>query len=277
MTAHIAGYLNPTYNSNLSLFEISLSLNQVLEEPHEGSLLLPVPVFSGFSGKRKHKQRYMKDNRIFSLIDFFVPFGIVLRKQEPDSAFVNWKEVLVRFIPHTWFIFWLTSLIPFAGTLVYGLFLIPISAMKHIHIKKIENKFDRASIFLWYYVVILIGFGGLWSFTGHIFLAERVANGIGWDPGPFQTELAFYTLGSGIAGFLAIWLRGHIITALVISKSVFWFGAAYTHILDAVVNQNYSQMNVGTVLIGDLLYPIILFTLLFYVLRKDVSTAFKSF
>ena len=151
--------------------------------------------------------------------------------------------------------------------------------MKHIHENKIEKKVDRASIFLWYYVVILIGFGGLWSFTGHTFLAESVASGIGWDPGPgpFQTELAFYTLGSGIAGLLAIWLRGHMITALVVSKSVFWLGAAYTHILDAVVNQNYSQMNVGAVLIGDMLYPIILFTLLIYVLRKDVRNAFGSF
>lgn len=219
----------------------------------------------------------LKNNWISMLIDLLVPFGILLRKENLDYSFANWKSILLRFITHTWFIFWLTSLVPFVGTLLYGLVFIPLSAQKHIKEKKIENKIDKMSVFLWYYVVILIGFGGLWSFVGHTFLAEIVANGIGWSTSPFQTELAFYTLGSSIAGFLAIWLRGHVVTALVVTKSIFWLGAAYTHILDAIVNQNYSQMNVGAVLVGDIIYPAILLTLLLYVLNNNIKDAFKSF
>ncbi len=123
-----------------------------------------------------------------------------------------------------------------------------------------------------YYTVILIGFGGVWSFIGHIFLADSIAAEIGWDVGsPFQTELAFYTLGTAVAAFLAVWIRGHLITGLVISKSIFWYGAAYVHILDAIVNQNYALLNIGAPLIGDLIYPTLLLTLLAKAQRKKTK------
>ena len=100
-------------------------------------------------------------------------------------------------------------------------------------------------------------------------MADRIAAGIGWATGsPFQTELAFYTLGSAIAALLAVWIRGHLITAVVVSKSVFWYGAAYVHISDALTNQNFAPLNVGGPLIGDLVYPTILLTLLYFAHRS---------
>lgn len=140
------------------------------------------------------------------------------------------------------------------------LVLLPLSARFHMH--GLETA-ARARLLLLYYTVILIGFGGCWSFIGHTVLADKIASGIGWQiDSPFQTELAFYTLGSGVAGLLAIWLRGHLITALVISKSIFWYGAAYVHIYDALMNANYSPLNIGTPLIGDIVYPTLLLVLL---------------
>jgi hypothetical protein len=122
-----------------------------------------------------------------------------------------------------------------------------------------------------YYVVILIWLGGLWSFVGHTFLADMVANSIGWSAGsPFQTELAFYSLWFSVAAFLTVRLRWHIITGLVIAKSVFWYGAAFVHIKDIIAMQNYATLNIGVPLIGDIVFPTILLWFLFLVCKDDL-------
>lgn len=215
----------------------------------------------------------MKFNRIYiQILDFIVLFGRLLRQSENKTPFQNWQKVILIYIPQTFFIFWLFSLIPIIGTLSYALVFIPLSAWQHIKIKKINRKNDRIAVFLLYFVVIYIGFGRIWGFIGHTFLADSIATGIGWPTGsPFQTELAFYTLGFGIAGIMAIWLRGHMITALIISKSIFWYGAAFVHIKDAIVNNNYSPLNIGMPLIGDIILPTILLTLLVILLKNEIK------
>ncbi|MGL1894483.1 MAG: hypothetical protein OCD02_22850 [Spirochaetaceae bacterium] len=203
------------------------------------------------------------------VIDALVPFGSLLRKVEGEKYFYSWHELFWRSIPHTFFIYWLFSFIPVIGTNLYSILLVPLSAYLHIKTKGITDITEKKSIFLIYFVVIIIGFGGLWGFIGHTFLADTVALNIGWLPGsPFQTELAFYHLGFAIAGLLTIWLKDHMITALVISKSVFWYGAAYVHIRDIFINQNFSPLNVGAPLIADIILPTIMLYLLFPVLKK---------
>lgn len=200
---------------------------------------------------------------IQSIIDFIVPFGKVLRSVDTSRPFSNVGKIALRAIGPTFFFYWVCSFIPVVGTLVYGLVFVPLSARLHTQQKHIQNKTERFSIYLLYFTVIIIGFGGLWSFIGHTLLADSIAQQIGWATGsPFQTELAFYTLGSAVAGLMALWLRGHMITALVISKSIFWYGAAYVHIYDAVVNRNYSAYNIGTPLFADIIYPTVLLVLL---------------
>jgi hypothetical protein len=122
--------------------------------------------------------------------------------------------------------------------------------------------------------VVIIGFGGLWGFIGHTFLADTVANAIGWAPSsPFQTELAFYHLGMGVAALIAVWLRQHMITALIIIKSIFWYGAAFVHLQDLIVNHNFSPLNIGTPLVNDIVLPTVLLTLLYIVLKDDFYTS----
>ncbi|MBT4544050.1 MAG: hypothetical protein HOC33_09380, partial [Alphaproteobacteria bacterium] len=174
----------------------------------------------------------------------------------------------------TFFFYWLFSLVPHVGTFVYMLFLVPLSAWLHVKEKDIGTRANQFAIVLWYYTVIMVGFGGVWNFIGHTVMADTVARGIGWQTGsPFQTELAFYTLGTAIAGLAAVWLRGHMITALIISKSVFLYGAAFVHIRDIFVNSNYSPLNVGSVLIGDIVFPTIWFLLLYVVLTAELEAA----
>jgi len=142
--------------------------------------------------------------------------------------------------------------------------LVPLSARQHIKEKSIKVSSKKYELYLTYFVVITIGFGGLWGFIGHAFLADNIAEKIGWATGsPFQAELAFYTLGSAIAGLMAVWLRGVYLIGLAVTKSVFWLGAAFVHIQDAIVNQNYSTYNIGAPLIGDILLPAVLIYIMY--------------
>jgi len=216
----------------------------------------------------------MEKTKIYNIvIDIIVPFGRLLRRVEGESPFTGWKEVLLISVPQTFFFYWLFSLIPAVGTLLYATIFIPLSAWQHIVLNKVSIRTDRFRIFLLYFVVILIGFGGIWNFIGHTVLADTVAAGIGWPTGsPFQIELAFYTLGSGIAALMAVWLRGHMITALVITKSVFWYGAAYVHLKDVIVYQNYNRLNIGSTLVGDIIFPTIFLAMLVIILTDELKS-----
>ena len=120
------------------------------------------------------------------------------------------------------------------GTTIFTA-LIPIAASIYLWRDKQPRTRKRIlEIFLLYFLVIGYGFGSIWGFVGHTFLADQVAESIGWAAGsPFQTELAFYHLGFGILGILAVWIRGSFLTAVALGKSVFAYGAAFVHIRDA--------------------------------------------
>ncbi len=191
------------------------------------------------------------------ILDFLVPLGALLRVERkfPDGM----RDVVLRALPQTFFGFWLCSFIPVVGGLVYMLVLVPVSIWRHVKLAGSTGNNDLARIALVHFTVILIGFGSVWSFIGHFFLADYVAGQIGWPTGsPFQTELAFFTLGTGVAGLLAVWVRDHLITGLVIAKSIFWLGAAGVHIFDALAHGNYAPSNIGAPLIGDLIFPAVL-------------------
>ena len=163
---------------------------------------------------------------------------------------------------------------------VYGeisfFLLIPLSALSHLigdintyarDEKLRERKFPKSrvvEIFLIQFIYLGIAFFSFRGFIGHTFLADTIASGIGWSTGsPFQTELAFYHLGLGVAAMVSIWKRDSLWIGVVYSKAIFLFGAAGVHIWDIIVNSNFSPGNAGTILyINDLLIPIVLLLLL---------------
>ena len=112
-------------------------------------------------------------------------------------------------------------------------------------------------------LVCLVGFSGLWAFTGHFFVPDMVAKAIGWPTGnPFQQEVAFTNLGIGVLGVLCLWFRGGFWTATVIMNSIFLLGAAYGHIKEIVGKGNMNPLNAGPVLYFDILVPLITIVLL---------------
>ena len=153
----------------------------------------------------------------------------------------------------------------FIGTTLF-IALIPVAALIHLwrepqpHTRK-----QVLEIFLLYFLVVGYGFGSIWGFVGHFFFADTVAQDIGWATGsPFQAELAFYHLGFGVAGILAWWIRDHLWTGLVLAQSIFLYGAAYVHIRDIILSDNYAPSNAGfeILYLGDLILPTVLLALL---------------
>jgi len=113
--------------------------------------------------------------------------------------------------------------------------------------------------FLLAFIVSNVGLQGLFAFIGHFFKADEVARGIGWPTGnPFQKEIAFTNLSMGILGILSIWFRGDFWLATIIGRSVFLWGAAYTHLEDLKGRKNTNIFNAGPVLYFDMLFPFLL-------------------
>lgn len=199
-----------------------------------------------------------------ALLDILVPFGPFLRRVDQTKPYENWIPLVLRVIPVTFFVYWLFGLIPFVGTLIYFLLMVPVSARLHIRLKSITSESEKYKIYLWYFVVIVIGFGSLRGFVGHFFLSDMVASGIGWQTGsPFQIELAFYHLGIAVAAIGSIWRKEEFWIPIVVVISVFLYGAAYVHLSDIILNNNLSPLNTGSVLVGDILLPTIFLFLLY--------------
>ncbi len=140
-----------------------------------------------------------------------------------------------------------------------------VSAILHlIFSKKTRTPSRILEVFLLYMLFIMVGLGSLWAFMGHAFFADRVASYIGWKAGsPFQHEVAFANLGFGVLGVLCIWFRKEFWLAVSVGITVFYWGSAWGHINDRIVNNNYAPGNVGIPVIIDIMVPIILLTLLF--------------
>ena len=196
------------------------------------------------------------------VLDHLVPLGRLLRSAQGPSDQFRWTWLLWHGLPLSFFGFWLTSFVPFIGGFAYTLILIPLSIFVYFQTHDVKSSRERAEVALLFFTVILIGFGGVWSFVGHVFMAEFVASNIGWETSPFQTELAFATLGLSVVALMAIRVRDNLISAIVIAKSVFWYGAAYVHLLDAIAYENFAPYNIGAPLIGDIIYPSLLLWLL---------------
>jgi hypothetical protein len=110
-------------------------------------------------------------------------------------------------------------------------------------------------------LVIGVGMFGLWNFTGHFLLSERVAESIGWVSNGFQKELGLVSLGIGISGILCYWFRSGFWWATAIPFSTFLLGAAIVHIVEMVKEKNFNPGNT-IIVVPDILMPVTLIALL---------------
>lgn len=132
---------------------------------------------------------------------------------------------------------------------------------------------------LLYLLFFGFGVGGLWNFTGHFFMSDIVAASTGWQPGsPFQHELAFYHLGSGVVGILCFWWRDRFWTAAALVPCLFVYGAVLIHIREFVIEGNTAPANWGFNAVGvNLIIPTAVLGLLaLYARRGGFKTRWST-
>ena len=120
-----------------------------------------------------------------------------------------------------------------------------------------------AEVLLLYLLVIFAGVGGVMGFLGHTFKAQEIALKIGWQPSPFQFEVAVANLAFGVLGILCIWQRRGFRTATGLGYAIFLVGCGYGHVRDMMLHGNLAPYNVGPVLwVNDLAVPVVILLLL---------------
>ena len=145
-------------------------------------------------------------------------------------------------------------------------FLAMVIAATVIHLRVVKAPVARLGIveaLLLYLLVIFAGAGGLMGFLGHTFMAREIALKIGWQPSPFQFEVAVANLAFGVLGIMCLWQRQGFWTATGIGYATFLLGCGYGHLRDMIVHHNYAPYNVGLVLwLNDLAVPLAILVLL---------------
>lgn len=123
-------------------------------------------------------------------------------------------------------------------------------------------------VFLVWFLAVMVGVVGIWSFIGHTVFATQVAESIGWPPGnPFQTEVALTNLAFGILGLLSVKIAGSFRLATIIGYTIFMVGAGIGHIYQYVVFSDTAPDNTGIPLYLDFIIPLILCVLYYLASR----------
>jgi hypothetical protein len=139
--------------------------------------------------------------------------------------------------------------------IIYGIGI--LAALIHLARSKDRSSHNILTIALTYFFLCL-GLVGIWGFIGHTFYPDQIAQYVGWPTGnPFQLEIAWVNLGLAIVGLLGIFIRGNFWLATLIMTTVFFWGAAYEHLVQMLKFQDYSPGNSGAVLYLDLIVPLV--------------------
>jgi hypothetical protein len=114
---------------------------------------------------------------------------------------------------------------------------------------------DVSGIFLNTYLLYGIGIGQILNFAMHSFFGDYAAKTIGWAQSPLQLELAFASLGLGIAAIIVHGKRADLPgkLAIVLAVSIFGYGAAGGHIYQMIAQHDYAANNTGLLLIMDVI------------------------
>ncbi len=133
--------------------------------------------------------------------------------------------------------------------LAWGLILIDRSADSR------ERKLELLLIFLF---AVSVAGSGISNFFAHFFMADMVAEFIGWAPGsPFQLEVAFANLALGVLGIVAVGRRDGFREATVMAVTIFALGASVVHVMDIVATGNLAPGN-SLQIVLNLLRPALL-------------------
>lgn len=152
-----------------------------------------------------------------------------------------------------------------------------IIAIIHIRVKHHSGTSALEIILIWQ-IAVGLGLGYLYAGMGHLFVADKVAESIGWPAGsPFQREVGMWDAAMGIVAVLCLKFRDTgFWTATVLGIGMFSVAAGLGHVYEVVVNGNYAANNAGPVMYMDILYPVFLIALLWLLHRKRSENGITS-
>ncbi len=143
---------------------------------------------------------------------------------------------------------------------IIGIFFSITSILKNL--KSINKPIFVEKLFSWF-LLFPLGIGMIYNFIMHLFFQEMSATFIGWENSPFQLEVGFASLGYGIIAIIAFKSSLSFRSAVIISNSMFLWGAAGGHIYQMTIKHNFASGNAGIIFWTDLILPIIGYFLLY--------------
>ena len=148
-----------------------------------------------------------------------------------------------------------------------------VLAAAHVWLdERVRHRAQRLEVFMLYVLAVGVAGSAIGGFFAHAFLADEVAESIGWPAGnPFQLEVAFANLALGTLAVLAVNRRDGFRDATVIAVTIFAGGATITHVIDIVETGNLAAGNTVQNL-ANVLRPAVLIWLLLAIRR----TAFEE-
>lgn len=121
----------------------------------------------------------------------------------------------------------------------------------------------------------VIGIGGLWDFAQHnSYLLQLAPHQSGWQQNPLELPFAMANLALGVSGIIASFANWSYRAAVVTISSIWFLGCALFQIDQMIYTQHFN-LNNGSILLTNLLIPLILIILLIFGYEKrDNSTIY---
>ena len=134
-----------------------------------------------------------------------------------------------------------------------------IAAVQAGRLRRPRTATEISGIFLRSYLLWAIGIGNILNFVMHSFFGDYAARTIGWAQSPFQLELAFFSLGLGVAAIMLHGRKRELISqlAMVVTYAIFSYGAAGGHVYQQLAHHDHAVNNGGLLLVMDIAVPTI--------------------
>ncbi|MGA9190649.1 MAG: DUF6790 family protein [Anaerolineales bacterium] len=142
--------------------------------------------------------------------------------------------------------------------------------------KSADSSQRRLEVVLILLFAIGVAGNGIFSFFGHLFLSDIVAESIGWQAGsPFQLEMGFANLAIGVLGLVAVGRRDGFREATVIAATILGVGATVVHLMDILTAGNLAPGNTLQN-VGNLARPALLIWGLTASRRAEASARYEG-
>ncbi len=150
----------------------------------------------------------------------------------------------------------------------FGLVMFILAAIFMLIHRIAIRRISEAEIIYRWVALFALGFTGIYTFVMHAFFGSIAASSIGWQPSPFQFEVAMADLAIGVVGILSFNASFGFRLATVIAATIFLWGAAAGHAYQIIMFHNFAVGNAGSWFWIDIIVPLVLIVCLLKMKRS---------